>query len=228
MIGILENVTQPCRGRGLDKQEGIMLIRIPNEANPDFRLEPADIILVSRNWRGWWREIGHLHSYYISRKIQRETLSMWNHVAIALSSERVIEATTAVEINPAEKYLADTQKYRIRVKRHKDMIDAERDAITRWARRREGEPYDWWCILRIKYYLERYGLREGIKLIKDKTPGVWICSEFCQKAYHRAGYEYANRILLPYEFDYLPGLLTVYDSEQAEVVRQCRDSLGVA
>lgn len=177
-------------------------------------VEAGDVILISRKWRGWCEMIPHnLVSYLISRRIQKTTKSAFNHVGIAISGSKMIEALREVEITPIAKYL-DKNKYRIKVLRYKYISDFARQRIVDWAIRQENEKYNYVMLLKIRLVLFLEGIL-GLKawILKGKIDrSVWICSELAQSAYRSQGVELAPGLMVPGDFEGLDGMRVIYDS----------------
>lgn len=167
-------------------------------------LQPMDVILVHRKWRGWVTEAGHCWSYLISRRIQTITGSPFNHAAIVSTNTRFLyEATDCVRVQDVGKYLSRPDKYGVRILRLEQPPLTGPDILfmESWLNGCVDCDYDWWLIARLRVALAIGGILGAKVFLQDKNPEAWICSELVQQAYDQAGYHlYDGGIMVPGDF----------------------------
>jgi len=177
-----------------------------------LRIEPGDVIAVHRRWRGWLPEFGSYLSYAISAKIQRDTGSPINHVALALTPKLGVEAQMdGIQTVQLAKYF-DDQKYGVAILRYTGAAFDERMAVARWAAEQEGEAYDLRLIVKIKLTLLMSGICGMELMIKlPDYDNVWICSELVQAAYRSQGIDLSPGLMFPGDFYRNPHFKTIYE-----------------
>jgi len=180
--------------------------------------QACDIILVHRRWRGYRNEVGHWGSYFLSWRIQKATRSKWNHAALMLDDDILIEAVKVIRAIPLSYYSDDKDKYEIKVLRYPELSETQKEDIAKWAKFRLNEKYDWTAIIRMRLALYVGGLIGAKFMLDNINDNQWICSEFIQEAYRQAGIGFQAGLMTPADFDRLPCFEVIYDSSQIKPV----------
>lgn len=153
-----------------------------------------------------------LLSNFISSRIQKSTLSLWNHVELLFWDKGILKTAGAqskgVRIANFEEEFPKS-KYRIMILRPKKPVtDEQRKQIIEFVKEAANKvPYGYKDMLKIKWYLLTGGLDKLNKMSKESTDfSPMICSQFVDRCWS------IIEDILPYTYGYpVPGSFDISD-----------------